>query len=222
MNHQQAWDLLDDFMNEALSAPEMTAVGEHVASCAACREELEHARALRHEAEGLAREIAPPRDLWPAIASAIEKHPPVVPARPARRWLWAAAAATVGVAAIALILVLRPGSPGRPGNPGNPGPLPGPAQGPAAQLVESLEAECQAGEAELARYTDDPKCTESGSIIATFLEEIRTIDTAISEVKAAWTSDPNSPQLVRLLASYYRAKAALQGRATQVASRVSC
>ena len=91
-------------------------------------------------------------------------------------------------------------------------------------MVQALEAECRAGEAELARYTadPDPECEGSGSIITTLLGEIRTIDSAISEVKAAWSSDPNSPQLVRLLASYYRAKAVLQGRATQVASQVDC
>ncbi len=219
MNHQQAWDRLDDFVAEALSAREKAAVDEHVTMCAACREEIEHLRDLRRRTADLAREIAPPRDLWPAIAAAIEKRPQLAPESPARfprlrawRWLWPAAAATGGVVALVLIITLGLGRP----HPTDAAP------DPAAQIVAALEAECQAGETELARYTADPECQESGSIIASILSEIRTIDTAISEVKAAWSSDPDSPQLVRLLASYYRAKAALQGRATQVASRVSC
>jgi RNA polymerase sigma factor (sigma-70 family) len=214
MNHQQAWDRLDDFVDASLPAREMGAVGEHVAGCEACRAEIEEIRAQRRAAEALPREIAPPRDLWPAIAAAIEERPRPAPTGRferlrAWRWRWPAFAAMVGVTTIALIITLRPSPPET-------------APDPAAQMVQALEAECRAGEAELARYTDDPKCEESGSIIASILGEIRTVDTAISEVKAAWSSDPNSPQLVRLLASYYRAKAALQGRATQVASRVSC
>lgn len=219
MNHQQAWERLDDFMDEALSAREMAAVGVHVATCAACREEIEHLRDLRRETEGLAREIAPPRDLWPAIASAIEQRPRRAPESASRwqtlrawRWLWPAAAATGGVVALVLIITLGLGRPR----------VSEPRLDPSAQIVAALEAECQAGATELARYTTDPECQESSSIIASILGEIRTIDAAISEVKTAWSSDPDSPQLVRLLASYYRAKAALQGRATQVAARGSC
>jgi len=219
MNHQQAWDRLDDFVGEALCAREMAAVRQHVAQCAACREEIEHLRALRRQTEGLAREMAPPRDLWPAIAAAIEQRPRQAPESASRwrtlrawRWLWPAAAATASVVALVLIITLGLGRPR----------VPEPPLDPSAQIVAALEAECQAGESELARYTADPQCQESGSIIASILGEIQTIDTAISEVKAAWTSDPDSPQLVRLLASYYRAKAALQGRATQVAAQVSC
>ena len=55
--------------------------------------------ALDRRLQALPVEIAPPRDLWPAIAAELE--PQVAPAR--RSWLWQAAAAAVLVVASSVV-----------------------------------------------------------------------------------------------------------------------
>ncbi|HET7307323.1 MAG TPA: hypothetical protein VFK24_05875 [Gammaproteobacteria bacterium] len=69
----------------------------HVECCEACREQLEHLRAVRAELQALPP-VPPQRDRWAEIAAAADAAPN--PHKPVRRHLWAA-----GVAAAAAVAV---------------------------------------------------------------------------------------------------------------------
>ncbi len=261
MTHQQAWQLLSDYVDGTLSAAQADAVARHVESCDACRHEVAALRELIARAEALPRSVEPPRDLWPGIAAAISAGEAEETAGQTdrasapdgwrtilsrwrgsfrgHRWAWSSAVATAAVAVLAVILILEPQTGDGPPPSAERARSQGMAtddrlsagladEGPlapditAVRVVNALEAETRGSGLELAHLSETHTCEESRTIMESIAHEIQTIDLAIAEAKDAWTSDPNSPGLARLLSSYYRAKAALQGRASEVAARVSC
>lgn len=76
--------LLDDYLDEALPATTTEAVAQHLDQCPACRAALAEREALQRRLRNLPSRIAPPRDLWPALASrlaTVELSVPVPPNR---------------------------------------------------------------------------------------------------------------------------------------------
>ena len=76
MNCTECTAKLNDCVDGQLPAAEARATAAHVASCAACRRELEALRALLATATALPRGIAPRRDLWAGIRSEVERVVP--------------------------------------------------------------------------------------------------------------------------------------------------
>ena len=72
MTHEQAIERLDDFVSGELPDIETRLVERHLDGCDECRAEAEALRALLAEVATLPAGIAPPTDLWQAIAPRLE------------------------------------------------------------------------------------------------------------------------------------------------------
>ncbi len=226
MKHDIATELLNDYLDGELDAPLVEDLEGHVKQCVTCRGELEGLRQLLAGAAALPRTIEPGRDLWPAIANETVQHQKGVESTTSRflqrlglfSWSWPTALATAAVVGVLFFSSF------------NAEPLVGPAENssPAgvtspegtdpqgAALVQSLEAECREGDRELDAYSR--VAPDSSSVSRMLRESMPVVDQAIAEARAAWLSSPDEPGLARFLASAYRAKVALQGRAIRMAS----
>ncbi|MBM3316873.1 MAG: zf-HC2 domain-containing protein [Candidatus Eisenbacteria bacterium] len=109
----------------------------------------------------------------------------------------------------------------------------------APTIADLLAAECSEPERVLAAYevagagarsdaarlageSPDPAGTdgaESGALSSVLAENLAIIDRAITDARRAYEANPDSPQLIRLLAAAYRARAALTSRAAETAAR---
>jgi hypothetical protein len=148
----------------------------------------------------LAREVEPPRDLWPGIAGRLEVRP-----GPSRRsWAWQAVAALVLVAVSSLVtatLVHR-----------SPSPVaqrPVPASAPAAMPVAfgpsfSLNGEYAAARAQLAAELERRVATMPPSARQKLEANLAEMRRAADEINAALARQPGDPLLQELLLSTYQ------------------
>jgi len=203
MNCDAVRELVDRYAADTLSPSERDAVERHAGSCAACRADLESARALMPRVAALPRSIDPPRDLWPAIAGRLHARRA---ARMPPRWRLAglAAAAAVllvaGSSAATLWLVRE-----RPS--------------PAAAATPVIEAGYVNASAELMRALDAERAHLAPATVATLERNLAVIDAAIAESRAALASDPANRDLAALLWASYRQKVALLQQATRLVER---
>lgn len=102
---------LQDLLDGRLGASERAAIQAHVARCERCREELAALERGRAAARGLPV-LAPPTDLGPRIASALDAEDRASASRPTRRRLphrWPlVAAGLIAAAALVALLMLHP------------------------------------------------------------------------------------------------------------------
>jgi len=193
---------LDDYVDGELAAPELHEVELHLASCAACREEERELRALLAHAAALPKAVAPPRDLWPEIASEIATGPRVLPFVP-RRVLYAGLAAA---AALVLAFVFRYQGPRAqaPGGAIFPTPLEV-AASPESALREAEGDYDRATNALLATLQEhrDQLAPET---IKSVEQNLAVIDEALREVRAALDKDPGNAELTRMLAATHHKK----------------
>ncbi len=104
MNCQEICERLDGFVDGELTEAELQEVELHLAQCSTCREEARALRTLVAEAAALPRELAPSRDLWPAIALQVESpRRPAGDKRHARAWVWGGLAAAAALFLAALL-----------------------------------------------------------------------------------------------------------------------
>src|SRR4029079_12617176 len=97
MSCEEVRNDLDDYVDGEVSERELHEIELHLAGCEACRGEERALRRLLALAAGLPPQVAPTRDLWPAIASGVARQRrPNVPG--AGWWLGAVAAALAAVA----------------------------------------------------------------------------------------------------------------------------
>ncbi len=73
MNCPDCTSRLHDYVDRELNAEDARALEAHIAGCAACRAELASLQSLLTQAGELSHEIAPARNLWPAIQAEVEK-----------------------------------------------------------------------------------------------------------------------------------------------------
>jgi anti-sigma factor RsiW len=110
MNCEQIRARLEDHLDGRLAAREAAGVAEHLSRCGDCREAHNGLAALAVAARALPREIAPTRDLWPAVAQRL-------PSRRELRVRWlrenARPLSTFGLLAAAAVvaLILLPATP---------------------------------------------------------------------------------------------------------------
>jgi hypothetical protein len=148
----------------------------------------------------LAREVEPPRDLWPGIAARLEASP-----GPSRRsWAWQAVAALVLVAVSSLVtatLVRR-----------SPTPVaqqPVPASASAAMPVAfgpsfALNGEYAAARAQLAAELERRVATMPPSARQKLEANLAEMRRAADEINAALARQPGDPLLQELLLSTYQ------------------
>lgn len=225
MTHEQILELLDDFVGGDLPPREERDVRRHLMGCESCRAEETALRALLDEAAALPDEIAPERDLWTDIAPRLqsraslpaepsERIPEVRvigprPARPLPWWMLAAASIALVVTTSLTTLQLS----GRGDADGPVATIPTQtAQRPAARPVTALaafqpaEQEYEEAIADLESVLQSQRSRMAPQTAATIEANLRIIDKAIQESRAALAADPNSAELTRMLSDAYDTK----------------
>jgi hypothetical protein len=199
MSGTHVMDRLDDFVDGTLSEAEFQEVELHLAGCEDCAAEHAFLRELLASAAELPRAMAPPRDLWPGIASRLERRPTVA------RSYWLSGLAAAAALLVAVTLAVKPrtqtttgASPNVAATPVSLGQLPPEL---AAAELEYERATKQLLDALAARRASLPDETKRA-----LDENLRAIDQALLEVRAAVIADPTNPHLNHLLASTHQRK----------------
>jgi anti-sigma factor RsiW len=196
---------LNGYLDGTLPAADQAAVDAHLAQCAGCRAALAQLRAVLAGARTLPPSIAPPHDLWGAIARRITERE----AQGRRRWwrertFWAGALAAAATLLIAFGLdrwatTRLPEQRARPG-------------------WVAIEADYAQAAADLARTLAAERGRLRPETVALVERNLRLIDAAIQESRAALARDPGNAELGQLVAAAYRQKVELLRWATRVAT----
>ena len=231
MTHERTLELLDDFVSGELEPREEREVRRHLMQCDPCRAEEQALRALLDHAAALPDEVMPASDLWQRIAPRLEARTAVAasavdtermpevrvigprPVRPLPWWMLAAAAIALmvttsfatlrfagrGAEPAPATLATQEAQPPRTGTTaaGTPTALAAfrPAEQEYEKAITELQAALQARRGQLAPQT-----------VATIEANLRIIDQAIRESRAALAADPNRPELAEMLSDAYKAK----------------
>lgn len=190
---------LDDYVDGSLVADEKAEVEAHLATCAACRAELESLRALLARATSLPRTMPPPARVWTAIESEIQtrRAPLAFPARSRFSVPLLAAAAVVlmllssGVTA----LLLRRATPDHE--------------------FATARAEYSQATAQLAKRIAANPAGLSPTTIAVLDRSLAIIDAAIREAEQALKTDPGDSSLEEMLLARYQQRLELLQRAVR-------
>jgi len=202
MNCADAQERLDDYVDGELAGPELHEVELHIASCPACREEERELRELLAHAAALPREVAPPRDLWPALSAELGAAPRVLPFVPRRVVYSGLAAAAVVVMAI----VVSRGGPGSERPSGAALPIAIPAAARPASTLNEAEADYDRATNALLATLQDHRDRLAPETIQSVEQNLAVIDEALGQVRAALDKDPGNAELTRMLAATHRKK----------------
>lgn len=227
MTHEQILELLDDFVGGDLPPREERDVRRHLMQCEGCRAEEQALRALLDEAAALPDEVVPERDLWKDIAprlqsrGSLEEEPAenltevrVIGPRPARPlpW-WMLAAASIGLVVTTSFATLQLS--GRGADRTVPAIETQQAQRPqtAPRSATTALAAFQPAEQEYEKAIEDLEIVlqtrrdrMAPQTAATLEANLRIIDKAIEESRAALAADPNSAELTHMLSDAYDTK----------------
>lgn len=190
---------LNDYIDESLSAEEVTRTRRHLQTCDDCRRLEAELRAIRDEAREL-ESPEPPEELWTGIAASLLGGRPSTtkPATQALRLYFALAAAIV--LAVSIYLLERPGPEDK-----NPD-----------ELVSMVTAELQAAESHYDRAIEgleqivaqnDGVLNEELNIVLN--ANLDLIEQAIDESRQAIGSDPDSTVAQESLLEALRRKVSL-------------
>jgi hypothetical protein len=226
MNLEEARILLGDYLDGELSPQQRIALERHLAASPELRRELEALRGLQERARALPDDLAPGRDLWPEISARsasgagggwLRRLAGYVLGSPGAR---RPAFATVAVTAVALLAVVAVWQLGNSDSPDRDRMAGGEANPTVLAVLSDLDVECAPSALETAGYGGDEDEAHRSPILELIAHNLRIIDLAIADAREAWQADPESPQLMRLLTSAYRAKAALQRQETRLAAQL--
>jgi hypothetical protein len=211
---------LNDYADELLSEAERAPLDAHLASCAECRAELAALRSVIADVHALPPGVRPARDLLPGIHAAIDtkKVTPIDAWR--TRSLWSA---RVPLAAAAILLVVASVVVTRILDQPGPAvsaytPQPNGSSVLVSQQVNELETRYEGAIAELQQMIDAQRAQLSPTTVRVLEENLRVIDRAIRESRAALQADPANQMVNEMLWSAYEKKLELLRRATSVIS----
>lgn len=234
MTHEQILELLDDFVGGDLPPREEREVRRHLMACEECRAEEQALRALLDQAAALADEVLPERDLWDGIvprlqarASFVEEpaeHVPEVrvigprPARPLPWWMLAAASIALVVTTSFATLRIAGAGDDAPTLPAQTAQAPAGSGGTPTALAafRPAEQEYQKAIGDLQAVLRTRRGQMAPQTVATLETNLRIIDQAIRESRAALAADPNSPELTKMLSGAYDAKLDVLRRAVSL------
>jgi anti-sigma factor RsiW len=207
MTCERVTERLDDYLDGELDEAAFQEVELHLAACASCREEERGLRAVIAQAAALPRRVEPSRDLWPEIASEVERRRryTLLRAVGTRPGAWAAGLAAAAAVVVAVWVVPRrdvkaPVAAVTPPAVAQPAALTG------LDAFASAERDYQEATAELMAALDTRRVSLSPETVAAIDENLRVIDQALAEIRAAMARDPNSARLGRMLASTHEKK----------------
>ncbi|HEX6644348.1 MAG TPA: zf-HC2 domain-containing protein [Gemmatimonadales bacterium] len=196
MNCTDVRDRIDDAVSGRLAAGELTGLEQHLATCAECRADYDAARYLAPATGRLPRSIEPPARVWAGVEARIARRRTVTP-----RLAAAAAVVLMAVSSAVTALVL-----GRDDAPA-----------PAALAAPAFEASYIQQASALADLLARDRGRLAPETIETLERNLRIIDGAIAESRAALEADPADPDLRLLLRASHEQKVALLEQATRLA-----
>lgn len=230
MTHEQILELLDDFVAGDLPPREERDVRRHLMQCEECRAEEQALRALLDEAAALPDEVAPERDLWKNIAPRLQSRASlpdepsegipevrVIGPRPARPlpW-WMLAAASIALVVTTSFATLRISGRGEGGD-GQATTIATQTAQPPAGMVQGgtptalaafkpAEQEYEKAITDLETVLQTQRGRMAPQTAATLEANLKIIDQAIAESRAALAADPNSAELTKMLSDAYDTK----------------
>lgn len=236
MTHERTLELLDDYVEGTLPPQDERGVRRHLMQCDDCRAEERELRTLLDEAAALPAEIQPPAELWEGIAARLEPRSatvalapeiPVIGPRPVRRipW-WMQAAAAVALVVTTSVVTLQIDGAGSQQvaavqqQPATPQPAAQQAAAPAPRTAlaafRPAEQEYQRAIGDLEQMLGQHREKLAPQTVATLEANLKVIDQAIQESRAALAADPNSRELATMLSKSYGAKLDVLQRAVSL------
>lgn len=215
MTCEQAQQLLDDFIDATLPEGDRSRLEVHLAGCESCREDLAELQTLLDDTTALPTEITPSRDLWPAVRSRIEeeKSAPVrLPLFSLPRFALAAAALLVLVAAgsLALPRLIEKGM-------GSIELMM--TEWHIGQLTTAaMERQYLGAIEELSWAVAERRPIVPESTLNVIDENLRVLDDAITESRAALRKNPSDRELQSILSTVYQQKVELLQWTAQIAT----
>ena len=202
MNCTDVRERIDDYVDGELLAPELHEVELHIASCPACRDEERELRLLLAHAAALAKEVAPSRDLWPALSAETVGRSRVLRFVPRRIFYGSLAAA----ATLVMALVVSRGGPGAQAPVGGSSPIAIPAAARPESMLNEAEADYDHATNALLATLQDHRDRLAPETIESVEKNLAVIDEALAEVRAALDKDPGNAELTRMLAATHHKK----------------
>ena len=187
---------LDDFVDGELSEAEFQEVELHLASCEDCAAEHAFLRELLSEAARLPRGIAPPNDLWTGIAARLAPR-----GRTSSYWMAGLAAAAALLVAVTLAVRPRPTTTTETG-----GVRTGISTAGLPPELVAAEREYERATAQLLAALASRRDALPPETAKALDANLRAIDQALVDVRAAVRADPTNPHLNHLLASTHQRK----------------
>ena len=188
---------LNEYVDGALAPAARLGVERHLAECAGCREAVAELRRLVAQARDLPSGVEPGRDLWGEIATRIRGREEGT----GQRW-WRERAFWAGVLAAAAAFVISLGIYRLTARP--------------PDMVVEADYERAAAELSGALAVQRPRLApETAALVE---RNLRIIDAAIADSRAALAGDPGNAELRRLFAAAYRQKVELLRWAARAAA----
>ena len=212
-------DRLDDYEDGSLSEAELHTIELHLAACDACRAAAARSRELLRAAASAPHEMAPPRDLWPGIASRIAAEREAAVGRKARRFLShpsGLAAAAAVLIALASILVHRASEPA----PTSSGSATAVSTTGGSVHVQAAEVDYIRATGQLMDALNARRSSLSPETQSSIDANLRVIDSALRQVRDALEKDPGNRQLTRMLASTHQKKLDLLLRLLKLSAQI--
>ncbi len=234
-------DALSAYIDGDLTADETRTVADHLAACADCRAVVSDLERLRTHVRAWADEpAAPAADLWPGVAARLApratSHSTTTgsPAgEPVARLAWYRRRVSLGVPELALAASLVAGLAGalvsqRAVSPAvQEGPPPvlaerEPLDAPDAGVatVSFADAQYDAAVSDLERVLREQRQRLNPRTVLVLERNLRIIDDAVREARAALAVDPANPLLNATLADVRRRKLQLLRQATSITEGV--
>lgn len=226
---------LSEYLDGDLDGAAASDVAAHLAGCEQCRATIADLERIRGAAHAWGGETAaPPANLWPAIAARIaaEARPAAsgagAPTRVAHL-AWYRRRVSLGVAELAIaaslvaaltgaLLWQRPAVPAAPAGPApivaQVEPIDAPAD--AVTTVSFADAQYDAAVTDLERVLQDQRQHLNPRTVLVLERNLRIIDDAVREARAALADDPANPLLNAQLADVRRRKLQLLRKAALI------
>ena len=210
----------NDYLDGLLNETKQRAVHAHLALCAECRADVDALRSVLADVHALPRDVKAGRDLLPDIHARLDAEQVKALDSWRTRSLWSlrvpltAAAVLLVVASVVVTRFIDQRAPVAASFTAQPNG----SSVLVSQHVNDLETRYEGAIAELQQMIDAQRAQLSPATIRVLEDNLRVIDRAIRESRAALQADPANEMVNEMLWSAYEKKLELLRRATSVVS----